>query len=207
MRWLGHWHVIWWLNSLRPRQDGRHFPDAIFKWIFLNENVWISITVSLEFIPKGPINNVPSLVQIMAWRQSGDKPLSEPLMVDFFMHMSLYINELTHWPLLDLVVILKLVVFKLISRSVFGAFPVKLPSGECHKTSLWIGQHWFREWLGAIRQQSITWTNPDLQVLWQHLALPGHEELTHWGQSQNGCLCSRQHFLINVLVWKLLRLN
>ena len=50
------------VNTLRPRQDGRHFPDDSFKWIFLNENVWISIEVSLKFVPKGPINNIPALV-------------------------------------------------------------------------------------------------------------------------------------------------
>ena len=69
------------VNTLRPRQDGRHFPDDIFKSIFLNENVWISIKISLKFVPKGPINNIPALVQIMAWRRPGDKPLSEPMMV------------------------------------------------------------------------------------------------------------------------------
>ena len=29
-------------NTLRPRQNGQHFPDDIFKCIFLNENVLIS---------------------------------------------------------------------------------------------------------------------------------------------------------------------
>ena len=58
------------LNILRPRQNGRHFPDEIFKCIFLDENVWISIKVSLTFVPKGPIDNIPALVQIMAWRRS-----------------------------------------------------------------------------------------------------------------------------------------
>ena len=67
-------------NTLRPRQNGRHFADDIFKCIFLNENVWISIKISLKFVPKGPINNIPALVQIMAWRRTGDKPLSEPMM-------------------------------------------------------------------------------------------------------------------------------
>ena len=38
------------------------------------------IKISLKFVPKGPINNIPSLVQIMAWRRPGDKPLSEPMM-------------------------------------------------------------------------------------------------------------------------------
>ena len=75
------------LNTLRPRQNGRHFPDDIFKCIFLNENVWISIKISLNFVPRGPINNIPALVQIMAWRRPGDKPLSEPMMVCLLTHI------------------------------------------------------------------------------------------------------------------------
>ena len=39
-----------WVKTLRPRQNGRHFPDDIFKWIFLNENVWISINILLKFV-------------------------------------------------------------------------------------------------------------------------------------------------------------
>ena len=75
------------LNTLRPRQDGRHFADDDFKRIFLNENVWISIDISPKFIPKGPIDNIPALVQIMAWRRSGDKPLSEPMVVRLPTHI------------------------------------------------------------------------------------------------------------------------
>ena len=75
------------LNTLRPRQDGGHFPDDIFKWIILNENVWISINISLKFVPRGPINNIPTLVQVMAWRRPGDKPLSEPMMVRLPTHI------------------------------------------------------------------------------------------------------------------------
>ena len=55
--------------------------QTIFWSIFLNENVWKPIKISLKFVPKGPINNIPALVQIMAWRRSGDKPLSKPMMV------------------------------------------------------------------------------------------------------------------------------
>ena len=47
---------------LRPRQNGHHFPDDIFKCIFFNENVCLSITISLKFVPKGPTNNIPALV-------------------------------------------------------------------------------------------------------------------------------------------------
>ena len=69
------------INSLRPWQDFFHFPEDILNSIFLNENVWISIKISLKFVPKGPIDNIASLVQIMAWRRPGDKPLSESMMV------------------------------------------------------------------------------------------------------------------------------
>ena len=68
-------------NTLRPRQNGRHFADAIFNYIFLNENIWIPIKISLKFVPKGPISNIPVLVQIMAWHRPGDKPSSESMLV------------------------------------------------------------------------------------------------------------------------------
>ena len=64
-------------NTLRQRQNGRHFPDDTFKWIFANENAWTSIISSLKFVPVGAINKISALVQIMAWRLPGDKPLSE----------------------------------------------------------------------------------------------------------------------------------
>ena len=75
------------INTLRPRQNGRHFADDIFKYIFLNENVWIPIKISLRFVPEGWINNIPALVQIMVWRGPGDKPLSEPMMVSLATHI------------------------------------------------------------------------------------------------------------------------
>ena len=75
------------INTLRPRKNERHFADDIFKCIFVNENVWIPIKISMKFVPKGPINNIPALVQIMAWRCQGDKPLSEPMMVSLTTHI------------------------------------------------------------------------------------------------------------------------
>ena len=65
---------------------GRYFADT-FKRIFMNKNVRISINISLKFVPKGLINNIPALVQIMAWRRPGDKPLSEPMMVSLLTHI------------------------------------------------------------------------------------------------------------------------
>ena len=75
------------VNTLRPRQNGRRFADDTFRHIFLNENVRISIKISMKFVPKGPLDNIPSLVQIMAWRRPGDKPLSGAMMVNLPTHI------------------------------------------------------------------------------------------------------------------------
>ena len=75
------------LNTLRPKQNGRLFADDTFKRIFLNENIRISFKISLKFVPKGVINNIPALVLIMAWRRPGDKPSSEPMLVRSLTHI------------------------------------------------------------------------------------------------------------------------
>ena len=49
-------------NSSPPGQNDRHFPDDIFRCILVNEKFCILIKISLEFVPKGPINNNPVLV-------------------------------------------------------------------------------------------------------------------------------------------------
>ena len=81
------WQDIWPLNTLRPRKNGCHFADNIFKCIFQNENVWILTKISLKFVPKGPINKIPALVQVMAWCRPGNKPLSQPMMVRLPTHI------------------------------------------------------------------------------------------------------------------------
>ena len=63
------------VNTLRPRQNGRHFADDTFNRNFVNENARIWIKFSLKFVPKGPINNIPLLVQIMAWCRPSIKRL------------------------------------------------------------------------------------------------------------------------------------
>ena len=100
------------INTLRPKLNGRYFVDDISKCIFLNENIWISFKSSVKFVSKFvQMNNVPALVQIMAWRESGDKPLFEPKMVSlltcicvtrpqwfqspfWWMHTNLHVNTL-----------------------------------------------------------------------------------------------------------------
>ena len=53
-----------------------------------------------------------------------------------------------------------------------------MPSYECHGTSMMIIQYWFMYWLGATRQQAITWANVD-PVLCSHMMSLGHNELTY----------------------------
>ena len=71
-----------------PGQNRYHFADGIFRCIFLNENVWIFIKISLNFVPKGSMNNIPAMVQIMAWRRIGDKPFFlKQCLPDSLMHI------------------------------------------------------------------------------------------------------------------------
>ena len=57
--------------------------DVIFKCIFLYENNIIRIQISLRLVPKSPIANKLALVQVMAWRWTGDKLLPEPMITQF----------------------------------------------------------------------------------------------------------------------------
>ena len=88
------YRILWYIGA---EATWPPFPDNIFKCIFKNENVWISVKISLEFIPTGPINNIPAMVQIMALRRLGNKPLSEPIMVSLLTHICVtrprWVNE------------------------------------------------------------------------------------------------------------------
>ena len=93
---FGHEQVAaepWWkvqvhFNTLRPRH---HFPDEIFKSVFIKENVWILVKIWIKFVLRDSVNSIPSLLQIMPRHWRGDKALSEPL-VSLLMHI--YIT----WP-------------------------------------------------------------------------------------------------------------
>ena len=61
------------INKLRPGQMAANFLtfSNTFSWMkYMN-----SIEISLKFVPKGLINNILALVQIMAWRRPGEKPI------------------------------------------------------------------------------------------------------------------------------------
>ena len=92
-------------STLRPRQNGRHFADDTFKRIFMNENVRVSINISLKFVPKGLINNIPALVQILACAdQATSHYLNQWWSIYWRIYASLGLNELSdhnHFNVLD----------------------------------------------------------------------------------------------------------
>ena len=67
--------------------------DDTFKRIFLNENARISIKMSLKFVPKDPINNIPTLVEIMAWCLV----INQWSLCYWRIYSLLGLSELTHW--------------------------------------------------------------------------------------------------------------
>ena len=46
-----------WLTYWDPRQNGRHVADDVLRCVLFNETVWISIIISLKFVPMCPIDN------------------------------------------------------------------------------------------------------------------------------------------------------
>ena len=75
--------MLFLINSSPPGQNGCHFADNSLKCIFMNEKFYISIQISLKFVPKGPTDNFAELVQVMARCRTGNKPLPEPMLTQF----------------------------------------------------------------------------------------------------------------------------
>ena len=71
-------------NSPPPEQNGRYFADDNFKYIFMNEKFCIAIQILLKFVPERPNDNKSALVQVTAWRRTGDKPLPEAMLTQFY---------------------------------------------------------------------------------------------------------------------------
>ena len=82
---------------------GRDKTNAIFQTTFSNRFSWMKmyeffIKISLKFVSNGLINDIPALVQIMAWRRLGDKPLSEPMIFSLLTHVCVTRPQWVNWP-------------------------------------------------------------------------------------------------------------
>ena len=79
--------VLGWLlfsKTLRPQQNGWYFAGSIFKYILLNNKFYILIKISPKMVAEGPAAMKSALVYVMAWHRTGDKPLPEPMMTNFY---------------------------------------------------------------------------------------------------------------------------
>ena len=83
---------------MRPRQNRCNSADSIFKCISLNKNALILLTISLTFVSKVQINNIPGLVQIMACCRPGNEPLSEPMVASFLTHICMTWLQWVNYP-------------------------------------------------------------------------------------------------------------
>ena len=142
-QWL-KWHVtllgITLLVSFT--HQGRDKTAAVFQ-IFLIENAWFSIKISLKFVPRGPVNNISAL----AWHQPGNKLLSEPMMVSLLMHIhvtrSQWVKQctLTHWGRDKMYATTFLSAF---SWMKMFQFQLKFHRSLFLRVQLTIFHHWFR---------------------------------------------------------------
>ena len=137
---MSHWWA--WLGLTHW---GRDKIAAIFKYIFLNENVWIPLKISMKFVPEFRIKDIPALVQIMAWHRPGDKPLYEPMMVSLVTYICVtrpqWVNASSNFMILPIISVinslvpercshnLNWVIIKSYQRYVF---PVKLNGIKPH---------------------------------------------------------------------------
>ena len=80
-------------NTFRWRQNDHKFPGGIFKYIF-NRSIYISFKISLKFVPKCLINNIPAVVQIMAWHWPGNNHYLNHWWLDYrHIYVWLSLNE------------------------------------------------------------------------------------------------------------------
>ena len=84
------------LVTHHPSTNDHLFAGNIFRYIFMNENFCILMRISLKFVPKGPIDNKWALVQVMAWRRTGDNLLPEPMLTRFSDTYMWYKEEMSY---------------------------------------------------------------------------------------------------------------
>ena len=95
-------------NTLRQRQNGRHFAANIFKYIFFNESLQILIQISLKFVTKGPINSIQHWFR--EWLDA-DQVTSHYLNQWWLVYLCIYMHHLALMSLYEIVIqILKCVV-------------------------------------------------------------------------------------------------
>ena len=180
---------------------GRDKMDATLQTTFSSSFSWMKIfdfrlKISLKFVPKGLIKTIPALVQIMAWRRQGDKPLSEPMMVRLPMYICVarpqwvkpsrlsdtHIHHITmtscwaRWGL-------KSAVYRLFTQHKEPVTLKMFPFDDVVMSKL--VHHWFRWWFAACSAPSHFWTNA---CLGSFLTLD-NKHIFHRRELIQNCVC------------------
>ena len=139
------------------------------------------LKISLKFVPTILVNNIPALIQIMAWQQPGDKPLSEPMMVNLLMHVCV---TLPQWAKLDSNFLTpSMHVYACMRHAGQRRGPVLRRANVVWIISMNICAFVPINHHGAnnccLRQQAITWANVDPDLCC-YMAPLGHNELRDW---------------------------
>ena len=143
---------------------------------FLEWKLWISINISLKFVPRGAIYNIPTLGQVMALRRPGDKPLSEPMMVRLPTHICVarpqWVNPCT---ILLMNNIRKCFVFQALWLDVLAVFGADKYSIEWDKVFYCMNMYWWQLLIYTnhfqICTSQITFNFPAVLLLWYHYML------------------------------------
>ena len=123
--------------------------DAILQRIFSNSFSWMIIVIfwckfHWNTFPMGPIDNMPTLVQVMAWHQTSNMPLSEPIPLSEPMPLSEPVHRR---------------IYAALGENELALYGLVMPYGIID-----LGQHWLRSWLIASWHQAITWINVSAKV-------------------------------------------
>ena len=80
------------VNTLSTEQNGHHFAEDIFKCTSVNKNAW-----KFHWSLWVPLENKPTMVQVMAWCRPGDRPLFESILSKHYSHNELTTSVSANW--------------------------------------------------------------------------------------------------------------
>ena len=140
------------INASPHAKNDCHFTDNIFKCIFMNEKFCILLKISLKFVPKGPVDSTPVLVQEMARRPTGKKPYNVD---NNGIRYSVWVaGQLTHLPMQKMIAISQTTFSNAFSWMKSFVFCLKFHWSLYLRVQLTVRQCWFRKWLGVQQARS-----------------------------------------------------
>ena len=97
------------VNTMRPRQNGRHFVDYISnQFLYMTSDlIWTDLNF-IDCVPKYSRNDIVAVVQIMTWRRTGDNSLTGSTMDTSLFENRLYLDAIGNKPItviIDIIIV------------------------------------------------------------------------------------------------------